>query len=85
MTLVCRFPHQGLETHHIDRGLIEMEITETVLVIVPPSVRIIERITSSGSRVLMTGTGYLSIKYITHLPVDRIKLIEVEQGLWYLP
>ena len=74
-----------LETHQIDRGLIEMEITETVLIdSSAEAVRIIERIRKLGVKVALDdfGTGYLSIKYITHLPVDRIKLDRsMSQGL----
>ncbi len=74
-----------LRTHNVDPSLIEMEITETVLIdSAPRAVRIINSIRELGITVALDdfGTGYLSIKYIVDLPVDHIKLDRsLTQGL----
>ncbi len=70
-----------LRTHDIEPGLIEMEITETVLIdSTTEAERIIDGIRRLGIKVALDdfGTGYLSIKYITTMHVDRIKL---DQGM----
>lgn len=66
-----------LRRHNVDPSLIEMEITETVLIdSAPRAVRIIDSLRKLGIRVALDdfGTGYLSIKYIVDLRVDHIKL-----------
>lgn len=76
---------EELQTHQIDPGLIEMEITETVLIDnATDAVSIIESIRALGVKMALDdfGTGYLSIKFITYIPVDRIKLDRsMTQGL----
>ena len=74
---VVDFLVEELHTHQIAPSLIEMEITETVLIDgAAEAIRIIEDIRSLGVKMALDdfGTGYLSIKYITSIPVDRIKL-----------
>lgn len=79
------FLAEELRIHEIDPALIEMEITETVLIdSASRAVRIIDSIRELGIKVALDdfGTGYLSIKYIIDLPVDHIKLDRsIIQGL----
>ncbi|NLL43280.1 MAG: EAL domain-containing protein [Firmicutes bacterium] len=70
------FLMEELQTHQIDPALLEMEITETVLIESSPEThRVIDSIRNLGVKMALDdfGTGYLSIKYITNIPVDRIK------------
>lgn len=70
--LVSQLEFRGLEP-----SLIEMEITESVLIDNPEqAIKIIEHIKKMGIRMALDdfGTGYLGLHYITNLPVDRIKL-----------
>ena len=68
---------EQIELSGVDPGLIEMEITETVLIgNAQEAIEIIERIRALGIKMALDdfGTGYSSINYITRIPVDRIKL-----------
>lgn len=66
-----------LELRELQPSLIEMEITESVLIDNPDqAIKIIQHIKDMGIRMALDdfGTGYLGLNYITNLPVDRIKL-----------
>ncbi|MGI6651107.1 MAG: bifunctional diguanylate cyclase/phosphodiesterase [Limnochordia bacterium] len=68
---------EELESHQIDPAFLEMEITETALIeSSKETFRVIDSIRGLGVKMALDdfGTGYLSIKYITNIPVDRIKL-----------
>ena len=68
---------EELESHQIDPAFREMEITETALIeCSKETFRVIDSIRGLGVKMALDdfGTGYLSIKYITNIPVDRIKL-----------
>lgn len=79
------FLRDTLELHNLDPSLIEMEITETVLIeSAEAAAAIIERLRALGVKIALDdfGTGYLSMKYIMDIPVDRIKLdVSMTQGL----
>ncbi len=71
------FLERQLTRYDLEPTLLEMEITETVLIGNPEeALEIINRIRNLGVRIALDdfGTGYSSINYITRMPVDRIKL-----------
>ncbi len=71
------FLEEQLARYDLHPSLLEMEITETVLIGNPEeALEIIKRIKELGVRISLDdfGTGYSSINYITRMPVDRIKL-----------
>lgn len=71
------FLEKQLDRYGLEPSLLEMEITETVLIGNPEeALEVIKRIKSLGVRISLDdfGTGYSSINYITRMPVDRIKL-----------
>ncbi|NMB02754.1 MAG: EAL domain-containing protein [Firmicutes bacterium] len=92
---LVEFLAQQFVQEDVDPGLLEMEITETVMIDNPQqAIRIIERMKALGIKMALDdfGTGYIAISYITNIPVDRIKLdqnmtrglvdnIEVIEGL----
>lgn len=68
-----------LAWHDIDPSLLELEITEGVLIHVPAeALQIIKHLRELGFKIALDdyGAGYSSINYITQIPVDRIKLHE---------
>lgn len=74
---LVEFLEEQLELSGVDPSLIEMEITETVLIDnAQEAIEIIESIRRLGIKMALDdfGTGYSSINYITRIPVDRIKL-----------
>ncbi len=71
------FLEKQLARYDLEPTLLEMEITETVLIGNPEeALEIIKRMKELGVRISLDdfGTGYSSINYITRMPVDRIKL-----------
>ncbi len=61
----------------VPTGLIEIEITESLLVRDSTEVRhALERLRNLGCRIALDdfGTGYSSLAYITRFPLDRIKI-----------
>ncbi len=72
------FLEKQLARYDLEPTLLEMEITETVLIGNPEeALEIIKRMKELGGvRISLDdfGTGYSSINYITRMPVDRIKL-----------
>ena len=71
------FLMEQLEKHDVPPNLIELEITETILIDnALQAIEIIKRLKSLGITMALDdfGTGYSSINYITRIPVDRIKL-----------
>ena len=74
---LVEFLRAELGEHAIEPQLMEIEITESVLIDnVPEAITIIERIKAIGIKIALDdfGTGYSSINYITRIPVDRIKI-----------
>ena len=71
------FLRQLLEKYDIPSNLIEVEITESLLVeSSEQSDRLFKEFKNMGMRILMDdfGTGYSSLAYLTYVPVDEIKL-----------
>lgn len=67
----------ALERHRLPPGLLEVEITEGVLMADTPSItRTLERIRGLGVGVALDdfGTGYASLSYLRRFPLDRLKL-----------
>ncbi|MBL8512569.1 MAG: EAL domain-containing protein [Betaproteobacteria bacterium] len=63
--------------HGVAPGLLEMEVTETVLIARPESARrVLEQIAHNGNRVLLDdfGVGYSSLSYVKQLHIDGIKI-----------
>jgi diguanylate cyclase (GGDEF)-like protein len=70
------FLKRGIEENNIDPSLIEIEITESVLMEnSEENIKILERIKDLGINIALDdfGTGYSSMNYLTYLPVDKIK------------
>jgi EAL domain-containing protein (putative c-di-GMP-specific phosphodiesterase class I) len=78
--LDVEFPDQVAELlrrHGVDRGRLELEITESTMLEDPPRTRVIlERLSEMGIRLSIDdfGTGYSSLAYLKRLPVDEIKI-----------
>ncbi|MGE0878229.1 MAG: putative bifunctional diguanylate cyclase/phosphodiesterase [Acidimicrobiia bacterium] len=74
------FPEDIAEALHasgVDPGLVNLEITETVLLTDLPSVAVqLAKVRDLGVRVSIDdfGTGYTSLAHLRHLPVDTIKI-----------
>ena len=67
----------GTDTHCIDPSLIEVEITESVLMRdLEPVERCLARLRERGHTVALDdfGTGYSSLKYLQRLPIDKVKI-----------
>ena len=63
--------------HGIAPGLLEVEVTETVLIARPESARrVLEQIAHNGNRVMLDdfGVGYSSLSYVKQLHIDGIKI-----------
>jgi len=68
---------QMLATYGVDSGLLELEITESMIVGDPKRARgVLERLSALGVTVAIDdfGTGYSSLAYLRELPVNEIKI-----------
>jgi EAL domain-containing protein (putative c-di-GMP-specific phosphodiesterase class I) len=66
-----------LEAHDVDPRLLELEITESMIVGDPQRARgVLEGLNDLGVRLAIDdfGTGYSSLAYLRELPVDEIKI-----------
>jgi len=66
-----------LDTHRIDPALIELEITESSLMVNPEeATRTLEYLKSVGVRISIDdfGTGYSSLGYLKRFPLDSLKV-----------
>lgn len=66
-----------LHVYGVDAGLIEVEITENILVENrEDNLRVLHDLKALGLRIALDdfGTGYSSLNYLTFIPVDKIKL-----------
>ena len=67
----------SLNRHHVDPTRIELEITESTLMLHPErSVELLSRLHDKGLRIAVDdfGTGYSSMAYLTKLPLDTLKI-----------
>jgi diguanylate cyclase (GGDEF)-like protein len=63
--------------HGVDPGLIELEVTESMLIKSPEAARrLLQQIAARGSRIMLDdfGVGYSSLSYIKQLDLDGIKI-----------
>ncbi len=63
--------------HGVAPGLLELEVTETVLISRPEAARrVLEQIAHNGNRVMLDdfGVGYSSLSYVKQLHIDGIKI-----------
>jgi diguanylate cyclase (GGDEF)-like protein len=73
----ARVVEEAAAAHGVPASLIEIEITESLLVKDSPAVRnALERLRALGCKIALDdfGTGYSSLAYITRFPPDRIKI-----------
>ncbi|MDR3516140.1 MAG: EAL domain-containing protein [Azospirillaceae bacterium] len=67
----------ALQRHRIDPALLELEITETVLMQdVLSNMAVLEKLRAIGTRIAIDdfGTGYSSLSYLRRLPIDVLKI-----------
>jgi diguanylate cyclase (GGDEF)-like protein/PAS domain S-box-containing protein len=78
--LDAEFPEQVrrlLDEHGVDPELLELEITESVVLSDPVRTkRVLDRLSAMGVTLSIDdfGTGYSSLAYLSQLPVDEIKI-----------
>jgi len=68
---------QAFSLYHIDPSRVELEITESTLMLYPErSVDLLQRLHDKGIRIAVDdfGTGYSSMAYLTLLPLDTLKI-----------
>ena len=69
----------ALTRHNVAAGMIELEVTETVLMeVTQNSGALLQRLQEKGLRISIDdfGTGYSSLNYLTHFPVSRLKIAQ---------
>ncbi|MGB5823528.1 MAG: EAL domain-containing protein [Proteocatella sp.] len=74
---LVEFLSKSLAEYEIDPSYIEIEVTESVLIDnIDEAIRTMEKIRGLGIKIALDdfGTGYSSLNYLTHIPVDKIKL-----------
>ncbi|RKD33432.1 sensor domain-containing protein [Thermohalobacter berrensis] len=72
-----KFLQQILKENNIDPSMLEIEITENVLIENrEETIKILEKLKKLGLTIALDdfGTGYSSLNYLTFIPVDKIKL-----------
>ena len=78
--LDARLPGQvaaRIAAHDLDPALLELEVTESMLITQPEETRqILQQVNARGSRIVLDdfGVGYSSLGYLKHLPLDGIKI-----------
>lgn len=74
---LVRFLHKTLREYNIEPSLLEIEVTENVLVENKrETIEKIENLKKMGIKIALDdfGTGYSSLNYLTFIPIDKIKL-----------
>jgi diguanylate cyclase (GGDEF)-like protein len=69
----------SLERWRVEPGVMEIELTESVLMeVTEHHCGIVERLRALGLRIAIDdfGTGYSSLSYLTNFPVDRLKIAQ---------
>jgi EAL domain-containing protein (putative c-di-GMP-specific phosphodiesterase class I) len=66
-----------IAAHGLDPALLELEVTESMLITQPEATRqILQQLNARGSHIVLDdfGVGYSSLGYLKHLPLDGIKI-----------
>jgi len=74
---LVEFVEQGLRSSGLAPELLELEITESVMLQTPElTLKLLHRLRRGGVRVAIDdfGTGYSSLSYLSKLPIDRLKI-----------
>lgn len=67
----------SMERHHLPRGFLEIEVTESVVMANPEkTLPLLNEIRNMGIRIAIDdfGTGHSSLAYLRHLPIDIMKI-----------
>ncbi len=70
---------ESLAKWNIDPGVVELELTETVLMEASPRLNdALQRLRQMGLRIAIDdfGTGFSSLKYLTVYPINRLKIAQ---------
>lgn len=74
---IGRAVEESLARHQVDPRRVELEITESTLMLYPDrSVELLNQLHKKGLRIAVDdfGTGYSSMAYLTKLPLDTLKI-----------
>lgn len=74
---ICQTIDQALRCYGIDANKVELEITESTLMLYPErSVLLLQTLHDKGLKIAVDdfGTGYSSMAYLTQLPLDTLKI-----------
>jgi len=66
-----------VNAHGVDPSLLQLEVTESMLITQPEATRrVLNQLSSRGFRIVLDdfGVGYSSLAYLKHLPLDGIKI-----------
>lgn len=67
---------QTLQHYHVDPATIQIEITESAMMNIEETIKVIDGMKKIGVTIAIDdfGTGYSSLKYLRHLPIDVLKI-----------
>ncbi|MDB6062241.1 MAG: hypothetical protein JWM78_2344 [Verrucomicrobiaceae bacterium] len=74
---IVRYLAEMMQSYHIPRGRLELEITETALIKDPQhALQLLERIATLGIALSIDdfGTGYSSLVYLRQMPISTLKI-----------
>lgn len=74
---IVEYIKKSLEKYNLEANLLEMEITESVLIENPThTIELLNKLREMGIVIALDdfGTGYSSLSYLTYMPVDKVKI-----------